>query len=36
MKTFEGLFDELQAKAAMADPNSRTVKALEKGADGVA
>jgi phosphoribosyl-ATP pyrophosphohydrolase len=32
MKTFEGLFAELQAKAAAADPDSGTVKALEKGA----
>lgn len=31
MKTFEGLFSELTAKAAAQDPNSGTVKELEKG-----
>ncbi len=31
MKTFEELFEELKAKAAKKDPNSGTVKALEKG-----
>ncbi len=31
MKTFEGLFAELKAKAATADPNSGTVRELEKG-----
>lgn len=31
MKRFEELFAELQAKAAAADPNSGTVKALAKG-----
>ena len=31
MKTFEELFAELQQKAAQKDPNSGTVKALEKG-----
>lgn len=31
MKTFEELWKELSAKAATQDPNSGTVKALEKG-----
>jgi len=31
MKTFEGLFKELTEKAASKDPNSGTVKELEKG-----
>ena len=31
MKTFESLFAELQAKAAEADPDSGTVKALAAG-----
>ena len=31
MKTFEGLFAELQAKAEAGDPASGTVKELEKG-----
>lgn len=31
MKTFEGLFAELQAKAARRDPASGTVQALDKG-----
>ena len=31
MKRFEELFEELKAKAANGDPNSGTVKALEKG-----
>lgn len=31
MKRFEELFEELKAKAASGDPNSGTVKALEKG-----
>ena len=31
MKTFEELFEELQHKAKQQDPNSGTVKALEKG-----
>ncbi len=31
MKTFEQLFQELSDKAAKADPNSGTVKELEKG-----
>jgi phosphoribosyl-ATP pyrophosphohydrolase len=31
MKTFEELFAELKQKAAEKDPNSGTVKALEKG-----
>ena len=31
MKTFEQLFEELKAKAATKDPQSGTVKALEKG-----
>ncbi|MCQ2378658.1 MAG: phosphoribosyl-ATP diphosphatase [Victivallaceae bacterium] len=31
MKTFEGLFAELQAKAAAADPASGTVAELKKG-----
>ena len=31
MKTFETLFAELKAKAAAADPNSGTVKELQKG-----
>jgi phosphoribosyl-ATP pyrophosphohydrolase len=31
MKKFEQLFDELQKKAAAKDPNSGTVKELEKG-----
>ncbi|MBQ9786697.1 MAG: phosphoribosyl-ATP diphosphatase [Lentisphaeria bacterium] len=31
MKTFEELFSELSAKAAVADPNSGTVKELAKG-----
>ena len=31
MKTFEGLFAELQAKAKAGDPASGTVKELEKG-----
>jgi phosphoribosyl-ATP pyrophosphohydrolase len=35
MKTFEGLFVELQAKVATADPNSGTVKALEKGVHSI-
>lgn len=31
MKTVEQLFEELKAKAATKDPNSGTVKELEKG-----
>ena len=31
MKTFDQLFAELKAKAAAKDPNSGTVKELEKG-----
>ena len=31
MKTFEELFSELEQKAEAKDPNSGTVKALEKG-----
>lgn len=31
MKRFEELFDELKKKAAINDPNSGTVKELEKG-----
>lgn len=31
MKTFEALWAELNEKAATKDPNSGTVKALEKG-----
>jgi phosphoribosyl-ATP pyrophosphohydrolase len=31
MKTFEELFSELKQKAAEQDPNSGTVKALNKG-----
>ena len=31
MKRFEELFEELSAKAAAKDPNSRTVKELEAG-----
>lgn len=31
MKTFEQLFEELAAKAAASDPNSGTVKELQKG-----
>ncbi|MBO5990362.1 MAG: phosphoribosyl-ATP diphosphatase [Lentisphaeria bacterium] len=31
MKTFEGLFTELKAKAATRDPQSGTVKELDKG-----
>lgn len=31
MKTFEELFTELEQKALTKDPNSGTVKALEKG-----
>ena len=31
MKTFEGLFAELKAKAATRDPQSGTVKELDKG-----
>lgn len=31
MKNFEGLFAELTEKAASNDPNSGTVKALQKG-----
>jgi len=31
MKTFEQLFAELQAKAASGDPDSGTVKELQKG-----
>lgn len=31
MKTFDGLFAELKAKAAAADPASGTVKELERG-----
>lgn len=31
MKTFEGLFAELEKKAASNDPNSGTVKMLQKG-----
>ena len=31
MKTFEALFAELEAKVARQDPNSGTVKELEKG-----
>ncbi len=31
MKTFEQLFAELQAKAARQDPDSGTVKALQRG-----
>ena len=35
MKTFEGLFAELQAKAAAGDPSSGTVRALQAGVHGV-
>ena len=31
MKTFDGLFEELQAKAAARTPGSGTVAALDKG-----
>ena len=31
MKTFEGLFEELKAKAAAADPESGTVRELNRG-----
>ncbi len=31
MKRFEELFEELKAKAAAGDPNSGTVKELQKG-----
>jgi len=31
MKSIESLFEELKEKAAKKDPNSGTVKALEKG-----
>ena len=31
MKSFEGLFSELKAKAAKCDPNSGTVQELQKG-----
>lgn len=31
MKTFEGLFAELEGKAASGDPNSGTVRELEQG-----
>ncbi|WDE99084.1 phosphoribosyl-ATP diphosphatase [Lentisphaera profundi] len=31
MKTFEGLFEELKKKAEAGDPNSGTVKELNKG-----
>ena len=31
MKTFDGLFAELKAKAAAADPASGTVKELARG-----
>lgn len=31
MKTFEGLFEELKKKAAAADPDSGTVKELQRG-----
>ena len=31
MKTFEGLFAELKAKSASQDPQSGTVRELEKG-----
>lgn len=31
MKTFETLWDQLQERKASADPNSGTVRALEKG-----
>ena len=31
MKTFEGLFAELKAKAASQDPQSGTVRELDKG-----
>lgn len=35
MKTFESLFEELCAKAAAKDPNSGTVKQLEKGVHAI-
>jgi phosphoribosyl-ATP pyrophosphohydrolase len=35
VKTFEGLFAELAAKAAARDPSSGTVRALERGVHGV-
>jgi len=31
MKTFEGLFEELKQKAAAADPDSGTVRELQRG-----
>ena len=31
MKTFDGLFEELKAKAAAADPESGTVRELNRG-----
>lgn len=31
MKTFDGLFEELKAKAAPADPESGTVRELNRG-----
>lgn len=31
MKTFEGLFEELKKKAAAADPDSGTVRELQRG-----
>lgn len=31
MKTFEGLFEELKTKAAAADPDSGTVRELQRG-----
>jgi phosphoribosyl-ATP pyrophosphohydrolase len=35
MKSFEGLFAELQEKAARSDPASGTVKLLEKGTHAI-
>lgn len=35
MKTFEGLFEELEAKAARGDVNSGTVKLLAKGSHAI-
>lgn len=35
MKSFEGLFAELQEKAARSDPDSGTVKLLEKGTHAI-
>jgi phosphoribosyl-ATP pyrophosphohydrolase len=35
MKTFEDLFTELKEKAAKADPNSGTVKQLQKGTHAI-